>query len=361
METLTAGKDFDGSPLKVDYDLGSDALLISTRHKVWLSRPGLHLEGRKLDQVKLDGLEGPGRVSVAPGGRFIVGFSPSGAALSTATIFSTASRAPGIPASLEYSLHQVTRLEGVRHVYLGYRGESILTAKPLDTLEGITGRWEWILRDGNGVRVHRIVREGMRGVVREPTGRFFALLGPDDYELLDRDGTLQGPVRGRFRAMKISDGARVLLLNGADSIDEVLIVTGPQSRKVRAGAPVHGMLISPDGSRALVWYRDGWVRELSPATRRLGDAVRLVDDGYAFISSGTLDNDGRAAFGLLRSASNKERFSRGEVVVMRNGVVLGRAAVTVDHATSSVPGVIAAGEGRLAVWTFERVSLIKVP
>ncbi len=252
-------------------------------------------------------------------------------------------------------------IRSVRTIAVGYGRRAIVTATPLDRLEGERGRWRWEFRDAAGGIVRSYTKEGVEGVEFAPDGSAVALLESDALRIYRPHGAMRREIRGRYRSVALSEAGRVVLANPSDRPREVTVADGPNPPVgLDSGAPVHGVRISPNGRYALLWRIDGTFRSIDPVGATLGPAFRAAIPGRLFVTSLAIDDAGHALAGVIRRRARERSYRDAFLVGIDGSEIAFVEPLGRIDGTNGEPDVIAVGRDRAAVRTRGAVRLYEV-
>lgn len=350
---LNAGVHFEGSPLYLVHDDETGTVIVGTGTANYEFPRGdapMVVPLPAEDQVGAGGYLVP-----APGGGAVVRIPGKQSAWSLYGL-----EGHSVSSAGDYS--GMIESSGAWVLKPGYRGNVVVVGVPLDTAEGTSGRWSWKFWT-DGRRVGEVITSKRVPLEIGPEGEVVGFLDTGSFRLFDRRANLKREVRGDYRKGALSKRGKAVLLNPFDSIEDVVIDRDNGFRRtVPIGSPVRGLRLSPDGDRAVVLLGDGRVRRLNPRTGELGETTRipLKEEGRQFLSSALLDDEGDLTLGLLVRPRGAPSYQSGWIGLIREGQPPLSVEHPVDHVTSSVPEVVAAGEHHLAVRDSEGCTLYRI-
>jgi hypothetical protein len=326
---LTSGTELQTTPRQVTYDADIDTMIVITADAAYLiprdqlSRP----PGEKLEPTVV-----AGSYTALPGGGVL-----AARVLPAAPAWFAVSKNP--PRVLEVMPGDDQQVPGS-----GFGQKVRLLGEPLDTPDGIAGRWRWTfagtVAPGETAPV-KVVTNGRPLQLYSPNSESVVLADQGRAVLYNSAGVARAEVAGRFRFGAVSRKRKVLVLNDDQNIRRVVIKrTGQQAPKeVDAGGAVLGLCISPSGEHALLWFIRGWVRELHTRSRRLGERFRPPGTDDAYVSSCLIDNRGISVVGLLLRSAPGQPYDTGRIMVARNGRVLAELPHSTVAVSAAVPEV----------------------
>jgi hypothetical protein len=175
---------------------------------------------------------------------------------------------------------------GFGTLYLGFQGQLILTASPLEDWEGVSGQFLYAFWNLDGQRLADVVLPRQLGFP-DPNGTAILLLGQEEALAFSSSGEELWRLSGQYRAAALAQDGNLALLNpeATAAIDEVHIFSGGgEPTVVQIATPVHDMILVPDGSRALIVGDQGRYWYLQPLSADLQEAPLLPYDGRFYIS-----------------------------------------------------------------------------
>lgn len=256
---------------------------------------------------------------------------------------------------------------GFGALYLGFRGNVIVTSSPLDDWQGLGGRFQFAFWSRQGEALGKVVVEGRHSVALDPSGESILLIGDKEATAFSSSGKELWRLAGSFRKAAIAKGGAVALLNPASAkeIDRVLIFKGSgEPTVVHAPTPVHGLALSADGSSAAVIGDRGRYFFLDLSKADLKEGPRLKVEGAFYIFNAEFMDSGVLALGLLRRSGEPPRETwpyGGILAVDAKGDVLLRKEFPVRQATASMPAIdVTFGSRHIIGYTNEMAVLMEL-
>jgi hypothetical protein len=208
---------------------------------------------------------------------------------------------------------------GFGTLYLGFQGQLILTASPLDDWEGVFGDFMYVFWSRDGERLADMILPRQLGFP-DPSGTAIVLLGEEAAAAFSSSGEELWQLSGQYRAAASAQDGNLALLNpeATAAIDEVHIFDGGgQPTVVQVATPVHDLIMVPDGSIALIVGDQGRYWYLDPLSTDLQEAPQLPYDQMFYISDAEfLTDDWVALSGLHRVGEPPNHtWPKGTIVV----------------------------------------------
>lgn len=254
---------------------------------------------------------------------------------------------------------------GFSTLYLGTRGKLILTASPLDDWHGIKGRHQFNFWDKGGKMLRKVVLSGKQAGIVGADGEMILLLGEQKATAFSASGRELRQLRGRYRKAAVAKEGKLALLNPSSpgKIKEVHIYKAEGDPMiVDMPTPVHDLVLTPDGSRAVVVGDQGRYFLLDPSTGNYQEGARLPFEGAFYIMDVKFVDPNTLAMGILHREGEppKVTWPRGSLLVTDlKGKVIFREDLLIQRATAGEPQMdVAFGSRFIVGYTKEKTLLI---
>jgi hypothetical protein len=238
---------------------------------------------------------------------------------------------------------------GFGSLYLGGAGQLIVTATPLDSLEGLGGRFLYVFWSSDGRQISTVTLEGLRVGIVDAGGNALLLLGEQDAMALSSEGKQLWKVDGRFRNGALAANGSVALLNPGQKqdISEVRVFSAGKVTSIKMPAAVYEVALAADGSIGAVAIDEGKLFFVSPASCQqspcgLRAVPPLAVDGTFQITATRFLNPTTLAVGVIQYAGVAPRatFLAGAVLAVdTSGNVLFKANVELEQPATWSPSL----------------------
>jgi hypothetical protein len=255
---------------------------------------------------------------------------------------------------------------GIGGAYLGLQGKFIVTASPLDDREGMNGRFLYTFWKADGTRRGEVRFPESQSVVLDRAGQAAVFLGESRAACHDAAGGLVWSLDGTFRdgALAADGKLAVLCPSLSGNLRAVWIFRGTgEPTKVEAPAPVQGVRIAPDLSRALLLGPDARYFILRLAGGEVSEGAELPADGACRIMDADFVGPDRLAFGVrLRTGTPAEPrwLEAATIAVDLKGKALVRQELKPSAPVGGFPRIVVDVRGRSYVaYTVEQAMCFK--
>ena len=155
---------------------------------------------------------------------------------------------------------------GFGQLYLGGAGQLIVTVTPLDSFEGLGGRFLYVFWSRAGQPLSRVTLEGRRTGVVDVAGNALLLLGESEAIAFSKEGRELWRLDGNFRMGALAADGSLALLNPAEKsrISEVHVVQNGKVTRVDMRSTVYELALTADGSVGAVAVNEGGLSFVSP-------------------------------------------------------------------------------------------------
>ncbi len=282
------------------------------------------------------------RVMLAPGGRFyawLVHDVPQ-SGLFTVELFQT-------PDKRIAKLRLASAPYGFSALYLGSKGELIVTKTPLDDPEGLKGDFLYAFWSKTGRMLGKVTLPASRTGVVDVTGQALLLLGPSDAIAYRNNGRELWKLQGTYRAAALAARGSIALLNPADAtaINQVDVYRDHRVTRITMTAPVFELALTDDGATGAIAVDEGVIQLLKPrqcnlvtCTTRATDVMQRTGTyqitAMQFVDAKTL------AVGAIQRVGTAPRYSypAGAVAILdASGHVVFSSPVTLTQPTTWAP------------------------
>jgi hypothetical protein len=234
---------------------------------------------------------------------------------------------------------------GFGALYLGFEGNLIVTASPVDDWESLEGRFQYTFWNQEGEALDSVIRPGRQIGLLDPSGTAILLLGEQEATAFSASGKQLWQLSGHFRKGAIAGDGNFALLNPAsrEAIDQVFIYDGSGDPTiVYMPTPVHDLTVAPDGSLAVVVGDQGRYFYLELASADLQEGPPLPFDGTFYISDAEFVNIKTLALGVIHRAGEPPQYiwpSGTIIVVDREGGVAFQKEFDIREPIAFVPAI----------------------
>lgn len=254
---------------------------------------------------------------------------------------------------------------GFGALYLGFQGNLIVTASPLDDWQGLDGRFQYTFWSLEGKVLDTVILTGQQLGVLDPSGMAILLLGEEGATAFSASGKGLWRFPGQFRKAAIAKNGGLALLNPAsrEAIDRVFIYDGSgEPTIVHVPTPVHNLIAVPDGSLAVIVGDQGRYYYLDPVTADLQEGPLLPLEGTFYIFDAEFVDDETLALGVLRRAGKppEHTWPDGSIIVVdREGNIAFQKTFSIREPIASVPAIdVAFGDQFVVGYTQDTTILV---
>ncbi len=333
---LQVDQDYQGAVQSIAFDSSGDVWMATgqTLYKVQADKP------QAVDAVagKYD------RLALAPSGgiyaKLVTGSVPAG--LFTVQLVETPKK-------------QIAELRlpdfpfGFGALYLGGTGQLIVTASPLDSLEGLGGRFLYVFWSSDGRKLSTVTLDGLHVGIVDAGGNALLLLGDKDAMALSNEGKQLWKLDGRFRNGALAANGTVALLNPGQKQDigEVRVFSKGKVTSIKMPSAVYEMALAADGSIGAVAIDDGKLFFVSPASCErppcgLKEVPPLPVDGTFLITATRFVNPTTLAIGVIQyvGAAPRLTFLAGAALAINtSGKVLFKTNFKLEQPATWTPAL----------------------
>jgi hypothetical protein len=204
----------------------------------------------------------------------------------------------------------------------GLHAGSILGVTALQDPEGLRGKFRYTFWNRDGRFPSSIEVPGRRIRILDDSGQSLLLLGESSAELHQGKRLPTWTVPGSFRNGVLGTSGQSALLNPAQRVNEVHVVqSGGVTKVLKFQAPVHGLAITPDGSRGAVATGNGELTLIEMRARSVSvrEPRRLSISSRYYVTAIRFVNRDSIAVGAIQyyGSSPFERFYAGAVQVLK--------------------------------------------
>jgi hypothetical protein len=276
---------------------------------------------------------------------------------------------PSAPAVTIATLTAPSGLNAFSGIYVGRRGNVLVTTTPEDNAEAIAGRFTYAFWSKSGQYRNSLTLPGPRMGVLNEKGDAILLFGETGVDAIQQDGTLLWNLTKSYRSGVLANGGEIAILNPALEIDEVHLVNRGAVAVSRLAAPVHAIAVTPDGAVAAVATDKGRVYLLDlqscrPDVCTPTELRRLPIHGTYYVSDIRFVDSETLAIAIFRSTGTprSERFDEGAVLVVttRGGTKLRKQIPLPQPPTWSPLLNVTYGQREFVAYTRDTVYLIEV-
>jgi hypothetical protein len=221
--------------------------------------------------------------------------------------------------------------------------------------------------------VRKVVLDGRRVGIPDPAGETILLLGKEDAVAFSASGKQGRPFPGKYRKAAVAKEGKLALLNPSSPREtrEVHIFRDiaktegePVPVKAEIPTPVHDLILTPDGSSAVVVGDRGRYFLLDPSTGNFREGTRLPFEGTFYITNLKYVDANTLAMGVLHREGEppKVTWPKGTILVIDlKGKVIFREDLLIQRASAGEPHIdVAFGSRFIVGYTKEKTMLIEL-
>ena len=341
-----------GADAKIAYDAERSVLVVSGGGTV--RRFPVGGDPSEASAMTLASLESGARIVPGPRGGILLGVVSDEGGIRSITIH-------GIDGALRGRIAP-TSPAFARTVLVGGPGRTLATVAEIAAPPGAVASWRWDLWSDRGTLLGSFTTAPGVKATFDASGERLLVLHRDGAELRDRRGDPSGVrIPGKFHKAATSNGGTVMLLGGDADRSALTIVDHGVIRRVDAGAPLHGVAVSPDGSSAWCWFQAGVVRAVDVRAGTLSAPVPPSSgDEVTSVTSFQAEDGGTAVVGFATRAREATRFNGGRIARIAHDRVVWHAAFPTADPTAFHPTAIAAGT-TIVAWDQQHLAVLTPP
>jgi hypothetical protein len=262
---------------------------------------------------------------------------------------------------------------GFNTLHFDHKEKLLVTASPLDDWNGIRGRFQFNFWSWRSETVRKVVLDGRRVGIPDPAGETILLLGKEDAVAFSASGKQGRPFPGKYRKAAVAKEGKLALLNPSSPREtrEVHIFRDiaktegePVPVKAEIPTPVHDLILTPDGSSAVVVGDRGRYFLLDPSTGNFREGTRLPFEGTFYITNLKYVDANTLAMGVLHREGEppKVTWPKGTILVIDlKGKVIFKEDLLIQRASAGEPHIdVAYGSRFIVGYTKEKTMLIEL-